>query len=148
MDFSGVHPWYNTEDREDHHGPLTKTERDIADVPNNEFNFDMDMNTDKGRLPGVLLNSWGAVESDANSRPAPSNDFVPSEPASQRIAREHRVIISDQEMNENLGTGGVMGRDQGAGTDDSWVEAHHTHRTQYPVSGDPGAALQGNELWH
>lgn len=138
MDFSGVHPWHNTADRG----------RDLADIPNNEFKLDMDMNSERGHLPGVLLDSWGGVDSDANSRPAPTNDFIPSEPASQRIARQHRVIISDQEMNENMGTGGLMGRDQGGSTDDSWVDGHHTHRTQYPVSADPGATLQGNALWH
>jgi len=148
MDFRGVHPWSNTEDRDNHHGPLMRLERDVADVPNNEFNFDMDMNSDAGHLPGVVLDSWGAVDTDTQSRPSPSNDFIATEPASQRIAREHRVIISDQEMNEQVGAGGLMGRDQGGSTDDTWVEKHHAHRTIYPTSADPGTDLTGKELWH
>merc|ERR1719253_466909 len=130
MDFRGVHPWHNTEDREDNHGPLMTLERDEADFPNNRFNYDMDRNTEKGHLPGVNVDAWAGVDVDSQSRPSASNEFVASEPASDRIARRHHVIISDQEMNERVGTGGVMGRDQGGSTDDSWVAKHPAHRTE------------------
>ena len=100
-------------------------DRDLADIPDNTYSADMDKNAELGHLPGVLLNSWGAVDADAESKPMAANDFVPTEPASERIARQHHVIVSDQEMNERMGTGGVMGHDQGGGTDDTWVEAHH-----------------------
>jgi hypothetical protein len=76
------------------------------------------------------------------------NDVIASEPASERIRREHHVIISDQEMNERVGTGGLMGRDQGEGTDDTWVASHHAQRTQYPTTADPGVDLTGEQVWH
>ena len=143
-----MHTWSNTEDRDNHHGPLMKLDRDLADIPNNDYNYDMDRQTEKGHLPGVVLDSWGAVDSDAQSHPAPNNDFIASEPASERIRREHHVIISDQEMNERVGTGGLMGRDQGEGTDDTWVASHHAQRTQYPTTADPGVDLTGEQVWH
>jgi len=148
MDFRGVHPWRNTADRDNHHGPLMNLDRDLADIPNNKYSYDMDQNAEEGHLPGVLLNSWGAADADAQSKPMATNDFVPSETASSRIAHSHHVIISDQEMNERLGTGGLMGRDQGEGTDDTWVEKHHVYRTQYPSSADPAVDLTSEAGWH
>ena len=135
LDLHGEHPW-------------RQAEASRADFPNTAYSDIMNSNSEHGRLPGVVINSWGAIQSDAKSRASSTNDFIPSEPASDRIRRRHRVVISDQEMSENVGTGGLMGRDEGEGTDDSWVESHHSRRTMYPVSADAAEDLTGEQVWH
>ena len=57
LDFEGVHPWSNTQDRQNkdtlnYQGQTLP--RDVADVPDEDFGKQMDSNTDGGHLPGKL----------------------------------------------------------------------------------------------
>ena len=120
LDLGGVHPFDHAEDS-------------VADFPDTDFEASMDTSEDEGRLPGVVVDNWGALGTDSGSRAVEDNSFVAREPITSRVGRRHRVIISDQAMNEHLGTGWLLGHDAGAGVDDAWVKRENVRAATFPT---------------